>query len=35
MTTQAILITYAPFALLWAVLTIGFVAVEFGKWRNG
>lgn len=35
MTTQAILIMFAPLALLWAVLTVGFAAVEIEKWGKG
>ena len=33
MTTQAILIMFAPFFVFWLVLTVGFVAIEFAKWR--
>lgn len=34
MTTAASLIACAPFALVWCVLTIGFAAIELGKWRR-
>jgi hypothetical protein len=33
MTTQAILIMFAPFAVLWAVMTAGFVAMQIAVWR--
>jgi uncharacterized protein YneF (UPF0154 family) len=34
MSTTDIIIMFAPLALLWAVLTGGFVAMEIIKWRQ-
>jgi len=34
MSTSDIIIMFAPLAAFWLVLTVGFVAVEFGKWRQ-
>jgi hypothetical protein len=34
MSTTDIIIMFAPLALLWAVLTVGFAVIEFVKWRQ-
>jgi hypothetical protein len=34
MSSTDIIIMFAPLALLWAVLTVGFAVIEIIKWRQ-